>query len=195
MAEEEIDVLDFALTYTYTGLHHDTNIEQFVEQVFGPFARDLIRLLRSRFQTSEGHALPTSVAQTTPPFIDPQRISGLEALHPSDFDLSKLIMMCKELDTCFRSGCYLAVAALTRSLLDHVPPIFKMEAFTEVANNYGGTRSFKDSMQHLERSARNIGDTHLHTRIRRRETLPTPTQVNFANDLDVLLGEIVRLLK
>jgi hypothetical protein len=88
----------------------------------------------------------------------------------------------------------LAVAALTRALLDHVPPIFGVASFAEVANNYRGSKSFRESMQHLEKSARNIGDAHLHTQIRRRETLPSATQVNFGNDLDVLLAEIVRLL-
>jgi len=49
-------------------------------------------------------------------------------------------------------------------------------------------------MAHLENSARRIADAHLHTQIRARETLPTATQVNFSNDLDVLLAEIVRIL-
>ena len=69
-----------------------------------------------------------------------------------------------------------------------------MRNFGEVANNYAATKSFRESMQHLENSARNIGDAHLHVQIRKRESLPTPTQVNFSNDLDVLLGEIVRIL-
>jgi hypothetical protein len=86
------------------------------------------------------------------------------------------------------------VAALTRALLDHVPPIFGKRTFAEVANNYGGPKSFQNAMKHLDNSARNIGDTHLHVQIRARESLPTLTQVNFSNDLDVLLGEVVRLL-
>jgi hypothetical protein len=69
-----------------------------------------------------------------------------------------------------------------------------VSAFAEVANNYSGSRSFKESMQHLDLSARKIGDAHLHTQIRTKEILPTATQVNFANDLDVLLAEIVRIL-
>jgi hypothetical protein len=90
----------------------------------------------------------------------------------------------------------MAVAALARALLDHVPPVFGYRDFNEVANNYGDAgRSFKAQMEHLEKSSRNISDDLLHSPILFKETLPTQTQVNFSNDVDKLLGEIVRLLK
>lgn len=97
-----------------------------------------------------------------------------------------------------RSGeeeeCYLGTAMLTRGLLDHVPPVFGMKSFSEVANNYaGGGKSFKGTMQHLESGARNIADSHLHGQIRRKETLPEPQQVDFRAGLDALLAEIVRI--
>jgi hypothetical protein len=84
---------------------------------------------------------------------------------------------------------------LTRAIIDHVPPVFGYSTFLEVANNCKGTSSFKKSMQHLENSSRNIANQHLHGQIRKSETVPTLAQVNFANDLDVLLAEIVRVLK
>ena len=121
-------------------------------------------------------------------------MAQLESIQSSSFDLQKLVQFCRELDFCFRNECLLAVAALTRALLDHVPPIFAKQSFAEVANNYAGSQSFRESMRHLQNSARSIGDAHLHVQIRQRESLPTPTQVNFSNDLDVLLGEVVRLL-
>lgn len=72
---------------------------------------------------------------------------------------------------------------------------FNSVKFTEVANSYGGAKSFKDSMLNLENSSRKIADQHLHTQVRKSETLPTVRQVDFSNDLDVLLAEIVRVLK
>ena len=128
-------------------------------------------------------------------YISQERLAELKALHPANFDLRRLIRLCEEIDSSYRNECWHAVAALTREVLDHVPPIFNKNTFSEVANNYGGGRSFKGSMQHLENSSRRIADMYLHTQIRRSESLPTSTQVNFANDLDVLLGEIVRTLK
>ena len=77
----------------------------------------------------------------------------------------------------------------------HIPPIFNVSSFAEVVNNYGGTKSFKDSMNLLQKSLRNVADSHLHVQIRAREILPNFTQANFKADLDLLLSEIVRLLK
>jgi hypothetical protein len=68
-------------------------------------------------------------------------------------------------------------------------------SFSEVANNYGGGKSFRETMHHLENAARKVADAHLHMPIRKSETLPVAQQVNFAVQLDVLLSEIVRINK
>lgn len=128
-------------------------------------------------------------------YIDSNRIEELRTLGTEKFDVSKLIKLCEELNLCLNSDCYFSMIMLTRAIIDHVPPIFGCSKFSEVANNYKGSNSFKKSMQHLENSSRNIADQHLHCQIRKSETIPALTQVNFANDLDVLLAEIVRLLK
>ena len=102
--------------------------------------------------------------------------------------------MCEELNRCAENDCVLATAMLTRAIIDHVPPIFNAKSFDEVANNYRGSKSFKESMKHLSTSARSIADGHLHVQIRKKEVLPTRRQVDFSHDIDVLLGEIVRIL-
>ncbi len=50
-------------------------------------------------------------------------------------------------------------------------------------------------MHHLENAARKVADAHLHTPIRKSETLPVPQQVNFGPQIDVLLAEIVRITR
>lgn len=128
--------------------------------------------------------------------IADSRLEELRGLASPDFDFKKLIRLCEELNINSREECHFGTAMLTRGILDHVPPLFGHLTFKEVANNYaGGGRSFKDSMQHLESGARKIADAHLHTPIRKSETLPAPQQVNFAPYLDVLLSEIVRINK
>jgi hypothetical protein len=127
-------------------------------------------------------------------FVDPQRIESLRAIVSPRFDLTRVIRICEELNVAYVNECYLAVALLTRALIDHVPPIFAVGAFSGVANNYGGSRSFRESMNHLDNSARKIADAHLHVQIQAREVLPNRTQVNFSRDLDVLLAELVRVL-
>lgn len=128
-------------------------------------------------------------------FVDPSRIEELKQLRSDKFDFSKVIRLCEELNASFATESYFAVAMLGRALVDHVPPIFDQHTFTEVANNYAGTKSFKASMQTLDRSLRNIADQHLHSPIRSSEALPNARQVDFGNDLDVLLAEIVRINK
>ncbi len=128
-------------------------------------------------------------------FVDKLRMNQLNAITSKEYDLTRLLELCNELNVCYANECYLAVAMLTRALLDHVPPIFGFNTFSEVANNYTSQRSFKESMLHLDISCRNIADTHLHVLIRNKEVLPSKIQVNFANDVDVLLAEIIRILR
>jgi hypothetical protein len=82
---------------------------------------------------------------------------------------------------------------LVRAILDHVPPIFGFKTFVEVVNNYGG-KSLKKSLQNLQNSSRNFSDSYLHETVKQKESLPNETQIDFRNDLDVLLSEIVRIL-
>jgi hypothetical protein len=160
---------------------------------------DATRAAKGRFQ------FPRAESQLPPPaadvennapssFIADSRIEELRAIKDPRFDLRRLIAMCEELSTCAANRCVVSTVLLTRAIIDHVPPIFGTKSFAEVANNYPGQKSFKDSMRHLENSARRIADSHLHIQVRSREVLPTWTQVDFSRDLDVLLSEIVRLL-
>jgi hypothetical protein len=50
-------------------------------------------------------------------------------------------------------------------------------------------------MKNLNASSRKIADQYLHTHIRNKEVLPNEQQIDFLNDLDVLLSEIYRVLK
>lgn len=126
-------------------------------------------------------------------FIAETRIAQLRGLSPVGFDLQKLVRLCEELNVVYGEGCLLATAMLTRAMLDHVPPLFRCTRFSDVANNYSGGRSFKETMEQLDKAARKIADGYLHLPIRSKEILPTPQQVNFIAQIDALLSEIVRI--
>ncbi len=128
-------------------------------------------------------------------YVDGLRIEELKGIDNQDFDLARLIQLCEEINVAYKNKCYISIAMVTRAIIDHVPPVFGVSNFSEVANNYAATKSFKDSMKLLEGSLRNVADSHLHVQIRRKETLPTFTQVDFRAVLDVLLSEITRSLK
>lgn len=127
--------------------------------------------------------------------IAESRLDELRALTSTQFDFRKLIRLCEELNIAASEECHFATAALTRALVDHVPPLFGKKNFSEVANNYTGTKSFREAMEHLDSAAKKVADGHLHTQIRKSETLPTAQQVNFASGIDVLLSEIVRITR
>lgn len=141
--------------------------------------------------------LPPNAAAGTPaalPYVDRSRIEELRALQSPSFDLRRLVRMCEELNACFAAGHLLASAMLVRAIVDHVPPIFGAETFSAYANHIG-SKSLKGTMLHLNVSMRNIADGVLHQQIRSSEDLPTASQVDFRQDLGVLLGEIVRVLR
>jgi hypothetical protein len=127
-------------------------------------------------------------------FVNQNRIKELKTIKNDDFDITKLVRFCEELNSAFSLENFLSTAMLVRAIADHIPPIFGKTSFTEVVNNHG-SKSFKESMKNLDNSSRKISDAHLHTQIRKKEVLPNSNQVDFSNDLDVLLAEIFRVLK
>lgn len=133
------------------------------------------------------------ITNSTGHYVAKSRIAELRQIHSADFDLRRLVRLCEELNRCFVANSFCATAALLRAVIDHVPPIFGVKTFSEVANNIGG-KSDKKSLTRLQTACRDISDAVLHQQIRSREVLPTAIQVDFKNELDVLLGEIIRRL-
>jgi hypothetical protein len=130
-------------------------------------------------------------------YVDPSRIAALQSLQGGKWDLTRLIELCREINVAAANRCHLSTAMLLRTILNHVPPTLGFSTFAEIANNYGGpkNKSFKGTMEKLQGSLRNIADLHLHSPIRAIEDLPTSVQVDFSAELDVLLGEIIRVTK
>ena len=124
-------------------------------------------------------------------YINTLRIEQLKEIKSVQYDFKKLIRICEEINICYSLGCIYAVGNLLRTLLDHIAPIFGYKSFAEVVNNYSKKGSFKDAMQHLENSLRNISNLFLHTPIKKEEALPTENQVEFTAPIDLLLGEII----
>lgn len=123
-------------------------------------------------------------------YVAAQRLSEIRSLPEDRWDFAKLNQLCVELNAAHNTGSHYATAMLVRAITDHIPPLFEVETFTQLASNVG-TRSFKEAMLHLDKGLRKIADGCLHQHIRRRESLPTEQQVNFSPYLDLLLGEIV----
>lgn len=127
-------------------------------------------------------------------YVSISRIEELESIK-SKYDLIRLVQYCKELNITFTYKCYNAISMLLRAIIDHIPPIFNYKDFNEVCNNYNWAKSNKKNILNLQDSLRNISDANLHLQIREKEVLITESQIDFKADLDILLGEIVRIMK
>lgn len=154
---------------------------------------DKIAEIEKQFQLNECSG-KKPIKRTAPSgsYINKKRFQDLKKIR-SQYDLARLLEMLSELDNAFEAENFISVILLVRAILDHVPPVFGFDTFPELANNYNGAKSFKESMLNLENSSRKIADNYLHVKIRNKETLPNNTQVDFSHDLDVLLAEIIRI--
>jgi hypothetical protein len=174
--------------------------DNYIKGEFGYLKKERIKSLQSQSKIPNTISItPNSEnSKKNNLFISSTRIVELSNIKNSDFDLTKLIKLCQELNDNYSSNNFITCAMICRTILNHVPPIFDFNSFDEVANNYGGPKnhqSFKKNISHLNNSLKNIADRHLHSKITNSESLPNETQVDFKQDLDVLLEEICRLLK
>ena len=131
----------------------------------------------------------------TQPYISEERITELSDIDSKKFATSKLIRLLREINVAYNNDSHLSVGILVRAMIDHIPPIFGVTTFPEVANNYKGTKSFNASMRRLNDSLRNLADSYLHVQIRKIESLPTAIQVDFRAEVDALLSEVSRVLQ
>lgn len=179
----------FSLTYTPVRQTSSPSYSSVQEAV-----KTLRRAARTLGRTPPANPQHQTVSRA---YVDPKRISELESIENNELDFAKLIELCREINVAAANECHMSTAMLLRTILDHIPPVFNFTSFAEVANNYSGPqhRSFKTHVIRLQTSLRSIADMHLHSRIRALEDLPTFVQVDFSQDLDVLLGEIIRVAK
>ncbi len=161
-------------------------------------AIDLINsgIVDSKLNELSNNSFPvrSNLAVSETPYIAISRIAELKAITSKRYDPKRLIQLCEEVNLCYTNDCYIATIILTRTILDHVAIVFGKKSFAEVASNYG-SKSFKEAMLHLENSSRKIADSNLHSSMRKEDTLLTGTQVNFSQNIDMLLGELIILLK
>lgn len=125
-------------------------------------------------------------------YVSVERINEIEKISDA-LDYNKLVMLLKELNSAYENKLYFSVGFLIRAIIDHVPPVFGCKSFAEIANNYQGTKSFKEAMKGLNDQIRKVTDSYLHTQIREKEVLPVEQQIEARSSIDLLLSEIIRV--
>lgn len=156
-------------------------------------------LERSRMQGAENAPSRNTVTDrpTSPmPYVGKTRLDELRLIKSKNFDCTRLVSMCEELNDCSSRQNAHAVIMLTRAILDHVTPIFGFQSFKEVASNYGSNgTSFKKSAERLENHSRKVADRLLHMPMRDKEVVPQMQEVWFSSELEGILAELCRVLK
>ncbi|MCW5900365.1 MAG: hypothetical protein KIT10_13950 [Flavobacteriales bacterium] len=84
-------------------------------------------------------------------YVDLGRLNEIEKLASGQFDFSKLLQLLRELNMAHAHQSLLSIPMLVRAIIDHVPPVFGKSSFAEVCGAYG-SKSFKDSMNNLDKS-------------------------------------------
>lgn len=152
---------------------------------------DTFSVVKLKIDDNDGNAVNKKAVDE---YVSNQRIEQLRSIKHNEFDLIRLIKLCEELNLAHKHQCYLSIAMILRTIINHVPPIFGFGNFNQFVSNYSGGKSFKDLMDRLDGALRKIADAHLHKSISKKEILPEFTQVNFRAELDVLLSEIISIL-
>ena len=134
-------------------------------------------------------------ARSDSQYVADSRIQSLLKIKSEKFDYKKLIHLLRELNIASLNGCVFSVCFLVRAIVDHIPPAFDQQNFNGVVSNYSGSKSFKKGMDHLQGALKNIADGHIHTELRHSEDIPTRIQIDFRSQLDLLIGEIIRVSK
>lgn len=127
-------------------------------------------------------------------YIDENTLLRLRKIENENFDLSRLVNFCHELNDNYSLENYYSCAMLLRAILDHIPPIFGKTSFSDVASQHGG-KSLKKVLHPLDETAKKIGDDYLHKQISKKVLTVTKTQVSFQANLDMLLNEVAAILE
>jgi len=126
-------------------------------------------------------------------FLNSEVLMRLKAVQSSRLDPGKLVKMCEELNDAYARGNYISSVLLLRAIINHIPPVFGADTFSEVVAQAG--RSVKAILTRLNEDARPIADLHTHMLMRRKENLPTKNQIEpYKTSFEVLIQEVLARL-
>lgn len=131
--------------------------------------------------------------QDTNTFISNDFFANLKEIHHKDFDTTRLIKFCKEINENFGLQNYSSVIILCRAILDHCPPIFGYQNFESLKAQMPKS-SFQKIVSRLDDSLKQIAGHHIHKQIGPKEVLPVIEEIDFKSDVNFLIGRIIERL-
>jgi len=114
----------------------------------------------------------------------------LKAIETKQFDTTKLVKFCEEINDSYNRANYLSCSLLIRAVMNHIPPIFGFAKFSQVVASSG--KSVKAVLSNLQDQARPLADLHTHILIRSKEQLPSKHQIEpYKASFEILIQEIL----
>jgi len=123
-------------------------------------------------------------------FIPAKRINELKNIKNSEFDLTRLIKYCEEINSNYPDNIF-SVIFLCRAILDHCPPIFNEENFKSVIAHID--KSAKSELTPLSEILKGKADYQIHKQIKKgkREVIPIPEDIDFSDKMNTLIARII----
>ncbi len=163
-------------------------------EIYAPTIINLLKHLKIIENMSRLKVRRTSASlKKNPVFISADHIDRLKKINSKDFDLSRLIRYCEQINDNYSSGNFESVAFLSRALIQHVPPIFGQPNFESVGSQAasGKDTSFKRNCIHLQTSLKHIVDDLIHAAITKKQIPISSEEIDFSQDLNRLIREII----
>ncbi|MDX3354822.1 hypothetical protein PV703_16220 [Streptomyces sp. ME01-24h] len=128
-------------------------------------------------------------------YVDPRHIENWEqAAAATKWDVSRLSALTDDLNANYAQERPYSCLMLIRAIMDHIPPLFGHNLFSQVASQFPGTRTDKAYVKALGDN-RLLGDDVLHRHIGEQLPRITMHEVPARIFLDALLRGVVTVLR
>lgn len=169
--------------------------------------------LVDRFEAAVHRQLSGRAVQQndSPIYLEAQLIERIKASKRRDYDVTKLVTLCNELNHAWYSGAWYSVLFLARAIVDHIPPVFPLNSggfasnFSQVASHYSPPanrsmislqkRSFKQLAADLDQTLKKKADAAIHDPITSTCQSLSQPEVDFRSSIAGVLSEVAQLLE
>ncbi|MFF8932306.1 hypothetical protein ACF1AO_34140 [Streptomyces longwoodensis] len=168
-------------------------VEEYVERT-----TDLVMAAHDEFvQILPAEPEPAAVVPERAPYVDPVLLDDITAAaRGTRWQVHKLVSLCEELNDSYVEGRPYASIALARAVLDHIPPLFGLKTFAQVAAQYSFPVAQTDKAHAGRLSAfREVAHDVMHRPI--SATVPILTMGDLPEPvrLNAMLQEVLSILR
>lgn len=109
----------------------------------------------------------------------------------------KLVELCESINTNYGYGHFMTVIILVRGILDYIPTIFGFSNRVNLISRVKNKKTFKEAVNTVENSVKNMADDSLHAPATRKETLKVSKVLvdSLSGNLEIILAEVATQIR